>query len=673
MLLFNKKGILLFLITAAVWVAGSGVDVYAEDETFSKETSLEKILENVTETHPEIIEARARYRSVRGERSIATSGHLPRVGAELSLGQEVTEGVDTNDRRENLTASTATLYARQNLFNGWKTTAFIHETDARILAAAYETLNVANTVYLATVESYIQVLQARKMLELAQDNMLTQEKILEQVREKAKSGFNRISDLKNSESRFALSRSNFISRQQDLNQSVVKFHRQFGRFIKAEDFIMPKPAFMVPGSVEETVDIAFDNHPALDVASYNIQVRKFGYEKAEADDWPSLDLELKAQRASNTGGDEGETDQFSAMLKLGYVFFDGGIRKGEKARAYEFLHKENQRAYVERRNVNESVRLAWNIFQAEIRKKKYLAEYVDLSAQTLAAFKDEYHIGRRTLLDLLNMENEYNSARNSQAESDFSYLTAYYRLSQAMGLLLREFDPGLRKAMALPEKKELDLKGYEELDHNRDEDSMEDPWDQCDNSVKGTDTPCAGCGENQPVVLGYKEPERVGPYIKPEKEMPKPVALPKPVPVEKVAAREDKPIPKELVLKIDNGKAVQSISLDVIHFKSASDVLTKDSVVKLTYIADQLIKAKGFNIEVIGHTDYTGSGEYNMRLSKARAKRVYTELIRLGVEKERLSWSGKGEFEPVATNKTEKGKSRNRRTEFKLTKRKQSD
>jgi len=641
--------------------------VNAEEENKSQKMTLEKVLEIVTETNPEIIEARTRYRSVLGERSIATSGYLPKVGTELTLGQEMTEGVDTNDSRENLTASTATLYARQNLYSGGKTSAFINETDARILAAAYDTLNIANNVYLQTAEAYINVLQARKMLELSQTNMLTQEKILDQVREKAKSGFNRISDLKNSEARFALSRSNYIARQQDLNQAVVKFHRQFGRFINAEDFIMPQPAFQFPKSVEETVDIAFNNHPALDVSKYNIQVRKYGYEKAMADYWPALDLELKAQRRSNTGGEEGDTDQLSAMLKLNYTIFDGGIRKGEKVRSYEYLHKENQRSYVERRNVNETVRLAWNIFQAEKQKKEYLTSYVDLSTQTLDAFKEEYHIGRRTLLDLLNMENENIAAKNSQAESDFSYLIAYYRISQATGVLLTEFDTGLRKAMNLPPKKAFDLKGYGELDHNRDEDPMEDIWDQCDNSIKGTEPPCFGCEENKTMVLGYQEPKTLSPYIKPEKEAVKPVVRPKPV------TTPPKEIPKELVLQIDNKKAVQSINLDCIHFKSGSDVLTKESLQKLTFIADQLKAASGFTIEVIGHTDYTGSGGYNMRLSQARAKRVWNELIKLGVDKQSISWSGKGESEPVATNKTEKGKSKNRRTEFKLIKKKQSD
>lgn len=632
--------LMVFMLLPAPWV-----NAMDGDEKASGGMTLNRVLEIITQTHPEILEALSRYNSVLAERSIATSGYLPKVGTELSLGQEVTDGVDTNDNRENLTVTTATLYARQNLYNGGKTKAFIDETDARILAAAYDALNIANTVYLETAEAYIKVLQARKMLELSQINVMTQEQILEQVREKTDSGFTRISDLKNSEARLALSRSNYIARQQDLNQAVVKFHREFGRFIKAEDFIMPSPAYEFPETVETTVDIAFNNHPAIDVSQYNIQVRKFGHEKAVSDYLPSVDLELKAQKRSNTGGDEGDTDQLSAMLTLNYTFFDGGARKGQKRSSYESLHKENQRSYVERRNLNETVRLSWNVLQAEIHKKKYLENYVELSSQTLDAFKEEYHIGRRTLLDLLNMENEYNSAMNSKAESDFSYLIAYYRISQATGMLLQEFDTGLREDLNLPAKKGFDLVGYSELPHNRDVDSMEDYWDQCDNSIRGTDTLPSGCKENQGVSLGYKEPTDVSPYIIPRDGTP-----------------------KELDLKIDKRKDEQSIHLDVINFKSDSNELTDDTREKLTYIADQLTATDMFTVEIIGHTDNTGSSEYNLKLSKARAKSVYDELIILGVAEENISWSGKGEAEPIDTNNSEEGKSRNRRTEFKLIK-----
>ena len=626
-----------FLKFAAVAIAG--------DKHEPPLMPLHEILEVVTKTNPEILEALERYHSVKAERSIATAGYWPEVGTELAAGPEVTDGIQTGNVRENLTAATATLYARQNLWSGGRTKAFVNETDARILAAAYEVMNVANRVFLETTEAYIQVLQARQLLRFSEENVLTQEKILEQVKEKTAAGFQRISDLNNSEARLALARGNYVSKQQDLNQAVVQFHRQFGRLIKPDQFVMPKPKYQFPATVEENVDLALRHHPALEVAKYNIQVRKYTHEKAKADYWPTLDLELKAQHRENTNGDQGETDQASAMLKLNYTFFDGGVRKGEKGRAYGELHKEYQRAYVERRNVNQTARLAWNILQAEEHKRKYLQDHVDLSLQTLEAFKDEYFVGRRTLLDLLNMENEYNSAKNANAESKFSHLVSYYRITQATGLMLHEYDTGLREHMQLPPKKVYDLKGYEELDPNRDFDSVQDVTDQCDNTVLGTRTEFSGCAQEKVFTVGYQEPKDLSPYILPEEGTP-----------------------DELNLKIDKTKDEQSIHMDIIYFASDSAALTAETREMLVPIADQLKAAEDFYIEVIGHTDSTASAEHNRKLSLARALSVYDELINLGVPKARLVALGKGEHEPIASNDNEEGKRKNRRIEFRLQK-----
>jgi len=631
----------LLIVLVVVLLAG-GINAVADENTTRSSLSLNEILEDVIKTNPEILEAQERYRSVVEERSIATSGYRPTIGAEASTGPEVTDGVDTNDEREELWASTATLYARQNLFNGGKTASFVEETDARILSAAYEVITVVNRVFLETSEAYINVLKARELLEFSKENVMTQEKILGQVQEKTTAGFTRVSDLSNSKARLSLAKGNYISTQQDLSQAIVKFHRQFGRLIQPAQFVMPTPAFKLPDTVEETVDMALRYHPALEVAKYNIHARKYAYEKSKADYWPTLDLELKAQYRNDVNGDDGDTMQASAMLKLNYLFYDGGVRDGEKGKKYSQMRKEYQRAYIERRNVNQAVRLAWNIYQAEKLKRDFLNDYVDLSAETLSAFKDEYYAGRRTLLDILNMENEYNAAKTANTESAYMNLVAYYRMFQATGVLIHEFDTSLLEEMHLPSERPYDLEDYEEdLDPNRDVDIVVDVCDQCDNSIKGSTVLPFGCVEGMIVPIGYQEPEAPGPYILPKVE--------------------------EKILNIDKTKDEQSIHLDIINFHFDSAELTDEALELIVPISEQLNDASEFAIEVIGHTDSVGTIEYNQKLSEARAQSVSEELKKSGVSEDRLTTSGKGELEPVETNETKEGRRKNRRTEFKLT------
>jgi len=628
---FSKWKLLIVFVVSLLTV---GVSTAADETKILSHISLNEILEDVIKTNPEILEAREHYRSVMEERSIATSGYRPKIGVELTAGPEVTKGVDTNDEREDLIASTAVLYARQNIFHGGKTAAFVEEIDARILSAAYEVITVVNRVFLETTEAYIDVLKTRELLEFSKENVMTQEKILGQVKEKTTAGFTRVSDLSNSKARLSLAKSNHISTQQDLRQAIVKFHRQFGRLVQSEQFVMPRPAFKLPDTVEKTVDMALRYHPALEVAKYNIHARKYSYEKSKAEYWPTLDLELKAQYLNDVNGEDGDTKQASAMLKLNYLFSDGGARAGEKGKKYRALRKEYQRAYTERRNVNQAVRLAWNIYQAEKVKKDFLNDYVDLSAETLSAFKDEYYVGRRTLLDILDMENEYTAARIANTESEYMNLVAYYRMFQATGVLIHEFDTSLLEEMHLPSEKPYDLEEYEDdLEPNRDADTVVDVSDQCDNSIKGSTVLPGGC-EGRLVPIGYQEPEALSPYI----------------------------------LPIDKTKNEQSILLDSINFFFYFDSaeLTDRARKMLVPIAEQLNDASEFKIEVIGHTDGTGSTQHNQKLSEARAQSVCKELKKLGVSKDRLVASGRGELESIATNETKEGRRKNRRIEFKL-------
>ncbi len=70
------------------------------------------------------------------------------------------------------------------------------------------------------------------------------------------------------------------------------------------------------------------------------------------------------------------------------------------------------------------------------------------------------------------------------------------------------------------------------------------------------------------------------------------------------------------------------------------------------------------NVLIIGHTDNTGSDDYNAKLSERRAEAVKTFAMNQGVAGSRLNTQGKGENEPIADNSTEDGRSKNRRVEI---------
>jgi ompA/motB domain protein len=87
-------------------------------------------------------------------------------------------------------------------------------------------------------------------------------------------------------------------------------------------------------------------------------------------------------------------------------------------------------------------------------------------------------------------------------------------------------------------------------------------------------------------------------------------------------------------------------------------------------ILDELVeKVQGINLEVmvaIGHTDSIGTEAYNQRLSERRANAVKAYLVSKGIESDRVATEGKGELQPVASNKTKAGRAQNRRVEIEV-------
>jgi OOP family OmpA-OmpF porin len=84
---------------------------------------------------------------------------------------------------------------------------------------------------------------------------------------------------------------------------------------------------------------------------------------------------------------------------------------------------------------------------------------------------------------------------------------------------------------------------------------------------------------------------------------------------------------------------------------------------------DLVAKIKGINLEVIiavGHTDSIGTDAYNQKLSVRRAEAVKAYLVSKGIEKNRVYTEGKGEKQPVASNKTKEGRAKNRRVEIEV-------
>jgi len=154
------------------------------------------------------------------------------------------------------------------------------------------------------------------------------------------------------------------------------------------------------------------------------------------------------------------------------------------------------------------------------------------------------------------------------------------------------------------------------------------------------------------------------------KKREKPVHIEEPVPV--VDTPKEKPCYtlqeiQELIAKGDNVTGKTICSVDDIRFDTAKSTIKAESSAYLRQVAKVVIET-GIHVIVKGHTDNTGTDEFNLKLSKNRAMSVVNYLINLGVDRSKITYSYYGESRPLDTNDTEEGRRLNRRVEFELIK-----
>jgi outer membrane protein OmpA-like peptidoglycan-associated protein len=126
----------------------------------------------------------------------------------------------------------------------------------------------------------------------------------------------------------------------------------------------------------------------------------------------------------------------------------------------------------------------------------------------------------------------------------------------------------------------------------------------------------------------------------------------------------NRPKPK----KQENTDEVLADVFDNLNFEFGKADIKKDSFQYLDKLADTLLKAKNWTLEIQGHTDDKGSDEFNLKLSQNRADAVKNYLVSKGIVADTITAKGFGESVPLVANDSDANREKNRRVEFKITK-----
>ena len=403
--------------------------------------NLSEAIQSTLDNHPEIHAGANSRLSADEDVKFARGGYLPTVDLLVGYGRERTDSPTTraqgNHNKESLNYSTAELRLRQMLFDGFNTPNEVARTQSVVNSRAYRLQGTAESLALRTVEVYLDVLMRRDMVDLARNNLQAHQRINDQIGLRSRQGVGSSADLDQSEARLALAQNNLYTEEVNLADAEANFFSAVGRLADQ----LESPASIrgnLPDDLDSARQTVLDNNPYLKSAQADVHAAEKQYEVAKSSFYPRLDLELATNADDNVQGDEGHRNQWRAAVVMNYNLFNG---MRDKARLQSTAHQINESMDIRNnalRVLNENLSLAWNAMENARLQTPKARDYADYTSRVREAYQQQFSLGQRTLLDLLDSENELFTANRRYTEVRYGEEFSMYRVVAAMGDLLRQ-------------------------------------------------------------------------------------------------------------------------------------------------------------------------------------------------------------------------------------------
>lgn len=386
-------------------------------------------------TFPSIDEAKANRRAQDYELKQQRGLYLPSLdvaagaGPEWSLNQSAPDG-KTMPRYE----SSATLSLL--LFDGFGRESAIDRSASRVDAAANRVLERSEAVAASAVEAYLNVLRNIELVKLAEDNVAAHRTLQGRVGTRVRGGQSGGGDLQQANSRVSAAEDTLVQARRDLKDSHTTYIQILNEMPENLSRY-PLPMEAMPESVDQAVQVALNSSPTLLAAGADLDEANAVHRQARAGYFPRFDAVLGGTANRNVDGVRGEDNDASAMLRMRYNLFRGNIDQNLRMETAERVSQARAAVLRLERAVAKEVRDSWNAMEAARMRFDVLSQQSIANSQVVSSYRQEFDINQRSLLDLLDSENELFTARTRAITAEFAYDYSVFRTLAAMGQLNR--------------------------------------------------------------------------------------------------------------------------------------------------------------------------------------------------------------------------------------------
>lgn len=401
----------------------------------AKYENLQNVAQTAVLNNPEVLAKFHAYKSAGEEIDVARGGFFPRADLTLGAGRESfkqppgNNTADYNRRSYLLTLS-------QMVFDGFATSKEVKRLGKAKLARYYELLDASENTALEAARAYFDVIRYRSLVTLAEDNYVQHKATHEQLIRRTQSGVGRRADMEQAGSRLALAESNLTTEIANLHDVSARYQRIVGGQPPKSAAVQQQLGGQLPANAGMALTRALRRNPALLAAINNLESSQYDLEARRAAYMPRIDLRARTDNSTNYLGVDGDRRQNVLELVLNYNLFNGGADSARERQYLERKHLASDLRDKACRDIRQTLAIAFND-TGRLKEQLALTEtQVKLLERTRDAYRDQFNVGQRSLLDLLDTENELLNARRTAVNADADLSIAYLRTYAGMGGLL---------------------------------------------------------------------------------------------------------------------------------------------------------------------------------------------------------------------------------------------
>ncbi|MDY6984752.1 MAG: TolC family outer membrane protein, partial [Pseudomonadota bacterium] len=394
-------------------------------------------IKQAVKTHPAVGEAAASRRASEAELNQSKGVLLPQVRLEVKAGPEklyrdISPAPTGNGGWKN--GRDGSVVVRQLIFDGLTSINNIWMQAARLDAATSRVHERSELIALDATEAYIDMTRYTRIVALAKDNLAAHRRILSNVRARFSGGRAGEGDLQQAIERDQSAEATFAEYTQRLSDARAAFRKAVG--IEPYNLQFPGRLGGLPRSKDESLAIALKFNPTIRAAGFDAQAAKYGFKATAGSFTPNVYLEGRALRGWDSITYDDRRDEVSGKVVMSWDIFTGGQDSWRRAAAAERMTEQTMKHARMQRDAFETLDKAWAARTITSDRVNALSRELAAARKVVVAYTKEYEIGQRTLVDLLNAENQQFASATSLVSAQGVAVFADYQLLAVMGQLL---------------------------------------------------------------------------------------------------------------------------------------------------------------------------------------------------------------------------------------------